>query len=105
MSEAYNTNVCFFTIIGNNHVVILRDAEIQDHTANAWTETVYTVLLDIAETSGIVSQRPLPTDCMSLVFHRGERLKATNRDELQPRWFISGQETGFTDVFSLAILR
>ena len=58
----------------------------------------YWILQD--STSGIVSQRTLPTGCMSLVFHRGDRLKVTNRDELQPRWFISGQETGFTDVIS-----
>lgn len=37
-----------FTIIGNRHVVILQDADIQNHTANACLETVYTVLLDIA---------------------------------------------------------
>lgn len=48
LSETYNTNVRFFTIIGNCHVVILRDADIQNHTANACPETVYTVLLDIA---------------------------------------------------------
>lgn len=58
----------------------------------------YWILQD--STLGIVSQRTLPTGCMSLVFHRGDRLKVTNRDELQPRWFISGQETGFTDVIS-----
>lgn len=58
----------------------------------------YWVLQD--SSSGIVLQRTLPTGCMSLVFHRGERLKVTNRDELQPRCFIGGQETGFTDVIS-----
>lgn len=36
------------SIIGNCHVVILRDADIQNHTANACPETVHTVLLDIA---------------------------------------------------------
>lgn len=36
-----------FTIIGNCHVVILWNADIQNHTANANLETVYTVLLDI----------------------------------------------------------
>lgn len=49
---------------------------------------------------GMVSQRILPTGCMSIVFHRGERLKVANRNDLQPRCFISGQETGFTEVFS-----
>ena len=48
LSEAYNTNVRFFTIIENNHVVILRDADIQNHTAYACPKTVHTVLLDIA---------------------------------------------------------
>ena len=51
-------------------------------------------------TSGIVSQRTLPTGCISLVFHRGERLKVTNRDELQPHSFICGQESGYSDVTS-----
>lgn len=37
---------------------------------------------------------------MSLVFHRGERLKVTNRDELQPQSFICGQESGYSDVAS-----
>ena len=58
----------------------------------------YWILQD--ETSGIVSQRTLPTGCMSLVFHRGERLKVTNRDELQPQSFICGQESGYSDVTS-----
>ncbi len=49
---------------------------------------------------GIVSQRTLPTGCMSFVFHRGERLKVTNRDELQPQSFICGQESGYSDVTS-----
>ena len=58
----------------------------------------YWILQD--KTSGIVSQRTLPTGCMSLVFHRGERLKVTNRDELQPQSFICGQESGYSDVTS-----
>lgn len=33
-------------IIGSCHVVILRDADVQDHTASAYPETVHTVLLD-----------------------------------------------------------
>ena len=47
-----------------------------------------------------MSQRTLPTGCMSLVFHRGERLKVTNRDELQPHSFICGQESRYSDVTS-----
>lgn len=58
----------------------------------------YWILQD--STSGIVSQRTLPTGCISLVFHRGERLKVTNRDELQPHSFICGQESGYSDVTS-----
>lgn len=58
----------------------------------------YWILQD--STSGIVSQRTLPTSCISLVFHRGERLKVTNRDELQPHSFICGQESGYSDVTS-----
>ncbi|WP_304957291.1 helix-turn-helix domain-containing protein [Bacteroides caecimuris] len=58
----------------------------------------YWILQD--STSGIVSQRTLPTGCISLVFHRGERLKVTNRNELQPHSFICGQESGYSDVTS-----
>ena len=58
----------------------------------------YWILQD--STSGIVTQRTWPTGCMSLVFHRGERLKVTNRDELQPQSFICGQESGYSDVTS-----
>ncbi len=56
----------------------------------------YWVLQD--SSPGMVSQRTLPTGCMSLVFHRGERLKVVSQNDLQPRCFISGQETSFTDV-------
>jgi hypothetical protein len=38
----------FFTIVGNLDGVILRDADIQNHTAYACLKTVHTVLLDIA---------------------------------------------------------
>ena len=59
----------------------------------------YWILQD--SSCGIVSQRTLPTGCMSLVFHRGGRLKDTRRGELQPNCFIGGQEMGFTDVVSI----
>lgn len=49
---------------------------------------------------GIVSQRTLPTGCVSLVFHRKDRLFATNIGDYQPRCFISGQTTEFSDVSS-----
>ena len=101
LSETYNTNVRFLLSLEINHIVILRDAELQNHTANACPETVYTVLLGIA---GLFLRHSdaahFATGCMSLVFHRGERLKVTNRGELQPRCFIGGLETGFTDVIS-----
>ena len=58
----------------------------------------YWILQD--KSVGIVSQRTLPTGCMSLVFHRGDRLKVTSRDELQPHSFIFGQESRYSDVTS-----
>ena len=48
----------------------------------------------------IVSQRTLPTGCVSLFFHRKERLFSSNLSGLQPRSFICGQETVFSDVYS-----
>ncbi len=53
-----------------------------------------------SSSSGSVSQRTLPMGCASLVFHRGERLKVTNRDELQPRSFICGQESGYSEIIA-----
>lgn len=50
---------------------------------------------------GIVSQRTLPTGCVSLIFHRKERLFSSNLSDLQPRSFICGQETVFSDVSSI----
>lgn len=58
----------------------------------------YWILQD--KSSGIVTQRTLPTGCMSLVFHRGNRLKITSRNEFQPHSFICGQESGYSDVTS-----
>ncbi len=58
----------------------------------------YWILQD--RSSGIVTQRTLPTGCMSLVFHRGDRLKVTSRNEFQPHSFICGQESGYSDVTS-----
>ena len=49
---------------------------------------------------GIVSQRTLPTGCVSLIFHRKERLFSSNLSDLQPHSFICGQETVFSDVSS-----
>lgn len=50
---------------------------------------------------GIVTQRTLPIGCVSLVFHRKERLFSSNIGDYQPRSFISGQATGFSDVSSI----
>ena len=50
---------------------------------------------------GIVSQRTLPTGCVSLIFHRKERLFSSNLSDLQPLSFICGQETVFSDVRSI----
>lgn len=49
---------------------------------------------------GIISHRTLPIGCVSLVFHRKERLFVSNIEDYQPRSFISGQATGFSDVSS-----
>ncbi len=53
-----------------------------------------------SSSSGSVSQRTLPMGCASLVFHRGERLRIINRQELQPRSFICGQESGYSEIIA-----
>ncbi len=45
------------------------------------------------------SERVIPNGLMSLMFHRGERLFSSSSKQLQPRAFLSGQGTGFTDLF------
>ena len=47
-----------------------------------------------------VSERVIPTGFTQLVFHRGQRMYSSSKDELQPQSFICGQSAGFTDLQS-----
>ena len=49
---------------------------------------------------GNSGQRTVPTGCISLIFHRGARLYAARRNEMQPRSFVCGQETGYSEVIA-----
>ena len=55
----------------------------------------WTLAIDDVSTT---KERVTPTGCMQLVFHRGERMQFVSREGMQPRSFICGQSTGFTDV-------
>ncbi len=46
----------------------------------------------------VAHERTLPTGCLSLIFHKGNRLQASGSKGLQPRSFISGQTSGYFDV-------
>jgi len=47
-----------------------------------------------------VSERTLPTGCIQMIFHKGKQLLSLKEKELQPQYFICGQEMGYTDVQS-----
>ncbi len=44
------------------------------------------------------SERIIPTGMMSLMFHRGERLFSSSDKDWQPRAFLGGQGTNYTDL-------
>jgi AraC-like DNA-binding protein len=44
------------------------------------------------------SERVIPTGMMCLMFHRGERIFSSSENEWQPRAFLSGQDTSYTDL-------
>jgi AraC-like DNA-binding protein len=45
-----------------------------------------------------VSERVIPKGMMSLMFHRGERIFSSSGNRLQPRAFLSGQDTAHFDL-------
>jgi AraC-like DNA-binding protein len=44
------------------------------------------------------TERIIPTGMMGLMFHRGERLFSLSENQWQPRSFLSGQDTSYTDL-------
>lgn len=56
-------------------------------------------ILEVNHFSGI-SERIIPTGCVSLVFHKQNLLFSSKDSSLQPRTFICGQSTNFTDLTS-----
>ena len=44
------------------------------------------------------SERVIPTGMMCLMFHRGERIFSSSENQWQPRAFLSGQDTAYTDL-------
>lgn len=58
----------------------------------------YWILQD--DSVATVSERTLPTGCIQMVFHKGRRLLSLKKQELQPQYFICGQEMGYTDIQS-----
>ena len=45
-----------------------------------------------------VKERIIPTGCLSLVFHRGERMFSSSGNCFQPRFFICGQSLNYSDL-------
>ena len=62
----------------------------------------YWILQD--DSAATVSERILPTGCIQMVFHKGNPLFSLKEKELQPRYFIGGQATGFTDIRSTGMI-
>jgi len=44
------------------------------------------------------SERVIPTGMMCLMFHRGERIFSSSENQWQPRAFLSGLNTAYTDL-------
>ncbi len=51
-----------------------------------------------ANTTSQACERVIPNGLIGLMFHRGERLFSSSDNQWQPRAFISGQGTGYTDL-------
>jgi AraC-like DNA-binding protein len=48
----------------------------------------------------VISERVVATGFMTLIFHRGQRMFSSAEDDLQPRSFVCGLSTKFTDLSS-----
>ncbi len=48
----------------------------------------------------VISERVVATGFMSLIFHRGQRMFSSAEDDLQPRSFVCGLSTKYTDLSS-----
>lgn len=46
------------------------------------------------------SERTIPAGCISLIFHKGNRMYSSTNRELQPRTFVCGHDMGFSDLVS-----
>ena len=44
------------------------------------------------------SERVIPTGMMCLMFHRGERIFSSSENRWQPRSFLSGQDTSYSNL-------
>lgn len=54
----------------------------------------------ILEIDGLthISERIIPTGYINLIFHKGNRMYSSSEKGLQPRSFVCGQSSGFTDL-------
>ena len=50
------------------------------------------------DTVAALSERTLPMGCIQLFFHKGRQLFSPTRHQWQPRFFVCGQDTTYTDV-------
>lgn len=45
-----------------------------------------------------VKERIIPSGCPSLVFHRGQQMYSSSKNDFQPHSFICGQSSGYSDL-------
>ena len=46
-------------------------------------------------------ERTFPLGCIQLFFHKKKRLFSQTHHKMQPRYFVCGQEKGYTDILLL----
>jgi len=96
MSVFYNAhNFIFRTFVAflqnmDSFQVIQPAAALSQYVKNYWFMTVHNEVQ--------ASERVIPTGMMSLVFHRGERIFASRENQWQPRAFLGGQDSAYSDL-------
>ena len=80
----------FFIESMDSYQIIQPSALLAPYIKHYWMMTI----------SGAVqsTERVIPTGLMCLIFHRGERLFSSTDNEWQPKAFLSGQDSSYTDL-------
>ena len=51
-----------------------------------------------SDRANVVTERTFPLGCIQIFFHKKKRLFSQTHHKMQPRYFVCGQEKGYTDI-------